>query len=124
MERIIKSFSGIMYSASCGNLLTSKSYESYKFYQSYRSCIKRRKQKTGGMYFSNVNYCLKITQHKAFIVTEKPIDHEEADTKLVALVEVANIANGKTVMIGSSFEDIDIIVLLILLEFKGSYSFN
>ena len=41
-------------------------------------------------------------------------DHEEANTKLVALVEPTNIANGKTVMIRSPSGDIDIIVLFIL----------
>ena len=41
-------------------------------------------------------------------------DNEEAYTKLVALVEPANIANGKTVMIRSPSGDIDIIVLFIL----------
>ena len=53
------------------------------------------------LYFSNVNHFLKITQHEAFIVTEKLIDHEEANAKLVALVKAANIANGKMVMIRS-----------------------
>ena len=69
------------------------------------------------IYFSNVNHCLKITENEVFIVTEKPGDHEEDDTKLVALVEAANIANGKTVTLRSPSGDIDIIVLLILHEF-------
>ena len=87
--------------------------------QSYRNCIKIRKEKIGDkvIYFSNINHCLKITQHEAFIFTEKSSDHEEADTKLVALVEAADIANGKTIMIRSPSGDIDIIVLLILHEF-------
>ena len=83
--------------------------------------LKEGKKKIGDkvIYFSNVNHCLKITQHEAFIVTEKSSDHEEADTKLVALVKAANIANGKTVMIRSPSGDIDIIVLFILHEFDG-----
>ena len=71
------------------------------------------------IYFSNVNHFLKITKHEAFIITEKSSDHEEADTKLVALAEAANIANSKTVMIRSAFGDIDIIVLFIRREFDG-----
>ena len=38
---------------------------------------------------------------------------------MVALVEAANIANGKTVMIRSPSRDIDIVVLFILHEFDG-----
>ena len=68
-------------------------------------------------YFSNENHCLKITQQKAFVVTEKSSDHEETNIKLVALVEAANIAKGKTVMIRSPPRDIDIVVLIILPEF-------
>ena len=63
--------------------------------------IKEGKKKIGNKYFSNVNHCLKNAQHKAFIVTENLSYHEEADTKLVAFVEAANIANGQWVMIGS-----------------------
>ena len=40
-------------------------------------------------------------------------DHEETNTKLVALVEPTNIANGKTVMIRSPSGDIDIIVFIL-----------
>ena len=71
------------------------------------------------LYFSNVNHCLKITQHVAFMVTEKSSDHEEADTKFAALVGAANIENGKTVMIRSTSGDIDIIMLFIHHEFDG-----
>ena len=41
------------------------------------------------------------------MVTKKSSDHEEVGTKLLALVEAANIANGKTVMIRSPSGDID-----------------
>ena len=63
--------------------------------------LKEGKKKVGDkvIYFSNVNHCLKITQHVAFIVTEKSSDHEETDTKLVALGGAANIENGKAVMV-------------------------
>ena len=62
--------------------------------------LKEGKKKVGDKvtYFSNVNHCLKISHHVAFVVTEKSSDHEEADTKLVPLVGAANIENVKTVI--------------------------
>ena len=62
--------------------------------------LKEGKKKVGDKVtdFSNVNHCLKISHHIAFVVTEKSSDHEEADTKLVPLVGAANIENGKTVI--------------------------
>ena len=65
--------------------------------------LKEGKKKVGDKVtcFSNVSHCLKITQHVAFVVTEKSSDHKEADTKLVPLAGAANIENGKTVMIRS-----------------------
>ena len=50
---------------------------------------------------------------------QKSSANEEAGTKLVALVEAANIANGKTVMIRSPSGGIDIIVFFTLHEFDG-----
>ena len=81
--------------------------------------LKEGKKKIGDkvIYFWNSNHYLKITQHEAFIVTEKSSYHEEASTNLVALVETANIANGKTVMIISPSGDIDTIVLFTFHEF-------
>ena len=79
--------------------------------------LKEVKKKIGDkfVYFSNVNHGLKVTQRQAFIATEKSNDHnhKKADTKLVAPVEAANFANGKTVMIRSPAADIDIIMLLL-----------
>ena len=53
------------------------------------------------------------------MVTKKSSDHVEAGTKLVALLEAANIANGKTVVIRSPSRDIDKIVFFTLHEFDG-----
>ena len=53
------------------------------------------------------------------MVTEKSSDHEEGRPKLTALVEAANIANGKTVMMRSPSGGIDIIVFFTLHEFDG-----
>ena len=57
--------------------------------------------------------------NEAFMVTKKSSDHEEAGTKLAALLEAANIANGKTVVIRSPSRDIDKIVFFMLHEFRG-----
>ena len=70
--------------------------------------LKEVKKKTKQVInFSNVNHGLKVTQREAFIATEKSSDHnhKKADTKLVAPVEAANVANGKTVMIRSPAAD-------------------
>ena len=67
--------------------------------------------------FQTNNHCLKITYDEAFIVTKSQSDHEEVDIRLVALVEIANIANGKMGMIKSHSRDIDKIVLIVLPEF-------
>ena len=38
------------------------------------------------VYFSNASHCIKITQQESTIIPEMTSDHEEADTKLIALV--------------------------------------
>ena len=83
--------------------------------------LKEGKQKVADkvIQFSNVNHCLKFTQHVAFVVTEKSSDHEDADTKFAVLVGAVNIENSKAVMITSPFGDIDIIMLFIYHEFDG-----
>ena len=48
------------------------------------------------MFFSNNNYCSKITQSEMSIIPDKSSDHEEADTKLVALIRKASIPQEKT----------------------------
>ena len=40
-------------------------------------------------------------------------DHEEADTKLVALVQAADVASGEAVMVRSPSGDIDILALFL-----------
>ena len=48
------------------------------------------------------------------IIPEKANDHEEADTKLIALVESSDVEHGRSVMVRSLSGDIDIIVLFLL----------
>ena len=43
------------------------------------------------MFFSNTNHCSKITQSEMSIIPDKSSEHEEADTKLVALIGNASI---------------------------------
>ena len=48
------------------------------------------------MFLSNTNYFSKITQSEMSIIPDKSSDHEEADTKLVALIRKASIQQEKT----------------------------
>ena len=59
--------------------------------------LREEKNKIGDKVINllNVNHFLKFTQHEALIITAKQSDHEETDSKLVALIEAASIANGK-----------------------------
>ena len=52
-------------------------------------------------------------------VPEKASDHEEADTKLVALVNSADVNAGESFMVRSPSGDIDILVLFLLHQFEG-----
>ena len=68
-------------------------------------------------FFSNKEHCLKISSDQVLQIPEKASDHEEADTKLVALVESVEV-NGNSVMVRSPSGDIDIIVLFYI-SLKG-----
>eukprot|EP00112_Aurelia_sp_Birch-Aquarium-sp1_P008791 Seg1979.1 transcript_id=Seg1979.1/GoldUCD/mRNA.D3Y31 product="hypothetical protein" protein_id=Seg1979.1/GoldUCD/D3Y31 len=65
------------------------------------------------VYFSNKVECQKITQNEAEVSHELMSDHEEADTKLVALVRSSPLQPGNTVMIRSPSGDIDIVALFL-----------
>ena len=66
------------------------------------------------LFFSNVNHCTLITRNEVRVVPELASDHEEADTKLVALFHNADLSSGQSAMIRSSSGDIDILVLFLL----------
>ena len=51
------------------------------------------------------------------IVDELRSDHEEAATKLLALVKEANMSQDKSVIIRSPSGDIDILVLFVAYQF-------
>ena len=71
------------------------------------------------IFFSNKAQCSKTTSHDVTIVDELQSDHEEADTKLVALVKTANLPRDKSVLIRSPSGDIDILVLFVAYQFDG-----
>lgn len=74
------------------------------------------------IYFSNKSHCMQVGSSNFFIADEYFSDHEEADTKLVALVKSAAVVTaGEAVMVKSPSGDIDIIALFyptILLKFE------
>ena len=71
------------------------------------------------MFLSNTNYFSKITQSEMSIIPDKSSDHEEADTKLVALIGNASIQQGNKVMVRSPSGDIDILILFLSLQFEN-----
>ena len=71
------------------------------------------------VYFSNVSRCRRISQHEARPCPELACNHEEADTKLLALVKAAIHQAGKAVMVRSPSGDIDITALFIAHDFMG-----
>ena len=74
------------------------------------------------LHVSNKEHCFKISRAHLLQIPEKSSDHEEADTKLVALVESAE-ANINTVIVRSPSGDIAILVLFILYQFEGKNVF-
>ena len=55
-----------------------------------------------------------LIRFKHILIVEIASDHEEADTKLLALVHAAQISPGQSVMIRSPSGDVDILVLFLL----------
>ena len=77
----------------------------------------RHRLKERVVFFSNSQHCSKITSEGSCLVPERASDHEEADTKLVALVNSADVNAGESFMVRSG--DIDILVLFLLHQFEG-----
>lgn len=65
------------------------------------------------IFFSNKSQCTKITRDEVSVIEYLASDHEEADTKLVALAHAANVPPGDTIMIRSHSGDIDILALFV-----------
>ena len=60
-----------------------------------------------------------MTEDKVAIGERLKSNHEEADTKLIALVKAANLARGDSVMVRSSSGDIDVLALFVAHDFAG-----
>ena len=69
------------------------------------------------VFFSNKFQCTKISAYNKSVIEELGSDHEEADTKLVALARAANISPGDAIMIRSPSGDIDILALFVAHDF-------
>ena len=66
------------------------------------------------IFFSNVEHCYFIDTSQTQLIPVLASDHEEVDTKLVALVHAAQISPGQSVMIRSPSGNVDILVLFLL----------
>ena len=65
------------------------------------------------IFFSNERDCMMINEDQAILVPSLSCNHEEADTKLVALVCAANVRQGDSIMVRSPSADIDILTLFV-----------
>ena len=64
------------------------------------------------VYFSNKRICTMIKEDQVTALPNLNSDHEEADTKLVALVCTANVPGEESIMVRSPSGDTDILTLL------------
>ena len=72
------------------------------------------------VFFSNKTHCSRITNEAVNLYNGFTSDPEEADTKLVGLVNSYDLLVNQTcVMVRSPCGDIDILVLLLLHQFDG-----
>ena len=65
-----------------------------------------------------LHWCTKITSTSASRISSFVSDHEEADKKLVALVDTLN-SSGNTVLVRSPSGDINILMIFLLHQFKN-----
>ena len=73
----------------------------------------KNKLKDRILFYSNRDHCRMISVDENHLINNLSSDHEEADTKLVALVK-ASIPTSHSVMIRSPSGDVDILVLFLL----------
>lgn len=69
------------------------------------------------VFFSNKFKCTKITSDEVSVAEYLASDHEEADTKLVALTYAVNAPPEDTIMVRSPSGDIDILALFVAHDF-------
>ena len=71
------------------------------------------------VYFSNKKkICTMIKEDQVTVLPNLNSDHEEADTKLVALVCAANVPSEESIMVRSPSGDIDILTLFVAHDFR------
>ena len=80
--------------------------------------VKKKNLHQVTVYFSNKSWYTKITSTSASRISSFVSYHEEADTKLVALVNAFN-SSGNTVLVRSTSGDIDILMPFLLHQFKN-----
>ena len=75
------------------------------------------------VYFSNKKICTMIKEDQVTVLPNLNSDHEEADTKLVALVCAANVPSEESIMVRSPSGDIDILTLFVAHDFRDTKVF-
>ena len=75
------------------------------------------------VYFSNKRICTMIKEDKGTVLPNLNSYHEEADTKLVALVFAANVPSEESIMVRSPSGDIDILTLFVTHDFRDTKVF-
>ena len=71
----------------------------------------RANQEDRTVYFSNKKICTMIKEDQVTVLPNLNSDHEEADTKLVALVCAANVPSEESIMVRSPSGNIDILTV-------------
>ena len=75
------------------------------------------------VYFSNKKICTMIKEDQVTVLPNLNSDHEEVDTKSVALVCAANVPSEKSIMVRSPSGDIDILTLFVAHDFRDTKVF-
>ena len=72
------------------------------------------------VYFSNKKICTVIKEDQVTVLPNLSSDHEEDDTKLVALVCAADVPSEESIMVRSPSGDIDILTLFVAHDFRDT----
>ena len=71
------------------------------------------------IFFSNEYHCTRVSEDEVTVAERLESNHEEADTKLIALVHAANVTTGDCVMVRSPSGGVDILALFVAHDFAG-----
>ena len=75
------------------------------------------------VYFSNKRICTMIKEDQVTVLPNLNSDHEEADTKLVALVCAANVPSEESIIVRSPSGNIDILTLFVEHDIRDTKDF-